>query len=73
MSDEADIANDRAQLDLERAIAAARRSPERPEPTDICLNGCGDPPAPGSRWCCSECRDDWEHRQRMNKIRGAGL
>lgn len=58
MADEIDIANDRAAMDLERALAAARGIPG-PEATGCCL-WCEEPVAEGRRWCNAACRDDWE-------------
>jgi len=70
MNDEVDIANDRMMADTERAISAARQMQPPPEPTDVCLNGCGEKPIPNYRWCSKECRDDHQHREKMKKIRG---
>ena len=61
MADIADIANDRADADLARAIKAARASHQSIEYTGVCHN-CGEPlPAP-LRFCDDDCRDDFEHR-----------
>ncbi len=65
MSDIIDDANGRAQLDLERAIAAARNSNglDSPEPTGECLN-CQAPVIPPARWCDPDCQQDWQLRTR---------
>jgi hypothetical protein len=63
MPDEIDIANEQAERILSAQIAAARAKPAIPENLTECLNGCGDPPAPGARYCCPECAKD--HEQRM--------
>lgn len=55
--DEADIANERAELDLQQALRVRR--PEGPQPTGSCL-WCGDDVYPGIRWCNRECRDFWQ-------------
>lgn len=71
MSDVIDDANSRAELELERAIAAARSKIVAPASAFTeCLN-CGDPPREGSRYCCKECAEDHEHRQR--RLRNQGL
>lgn len=62
MSDIIDQANDRAQLDLERAIRAARSASPLPAPCGHCLN-CGESTGPAQRWCDDDCRDDWQARQ----------
>ncbi|AEZ50833.1 hypothetical protein DC1_00014 [Burkholderia phage DC1] len=63
MPDEIDLGNEQAQRMLDAAIAAARVRPAIPENLTECLNGCGDPPAAGARYCCPECATD--HEQRM--------
>ncbi|AFN39084.1 DksA-like zinc-finger protein [Burkholderia phage BcepMigl] len=67
MADEADLANDHAEKILAAQIAAARTRPELPQNLTHCLNGCGDPPAPGSRYCCFECARDHEDRMRVRQ------
>ena len=64
MADAADIANDRAEVDTGRAIAASAR-PRGPASTGYCLNCGPDVPLPdGLRWCDADCRDDWQRAQR---------
>jgi hypothetical protein len=63
MSDEADIAQ--ARMDLEEEIRRKYTKQAYQEPVDspICLNCDTDISAlPGSRWCNTECREDWEKR-----------
>jgi hypothetical protein len=63
MSDIIDDANDRAQLELERAIAAARGSNGiEYAQTGACLN-C-ETPVEGAAFCDAECREDYERRRR---------
>lgn len=31
--------------------------------TGYCLY-CGEPVSDGKRWCCVECRDEWEREQK---------
>jgi hypothetical protein len=69
MSDEADVANDRAAQDLERAIAAARHKVERP-PAEECENDCGEKPRVGSRYCCPDCLADHQWRLALLKRQG---
>lgn len=58
MADDADIANDLADAERERAIAEARVFHGQPG-IGICIN-CGVAVEGDKRWCSSECRDDWE-------------
>lgn len=39
------------------------------EETGYCLY-CGEPVNEGRRWCCPECRSDWEHEQQRRKQNG---
>lgn len=57
MSDEADLANDRAEQDL--AALLRRRLPAGPAATGACL-WCETVVPFAVRWCSPECRDDWE-------------
>ncbi|MDR4518944.1 MAG: hypothetical protein MRK00_16360 [Nitrosomonas sp.] len=60
--DQIDIANEREQMDTQRAIENARKLHKAAEATGHCLF-CGDDVEDGVRWCSPECRDDWEVRQ----------
>ena len=64
MSDEIDLANDRAALAVDAALRLAHDAALHPvvEATGLCLF-CGEPLAAGLRWCDADCRDDWQ-RQR---------
>lgn len=57
--DDIDRANDRIELETERMIKEARKSQPEALPTGACLY-CRDEVKPGFRWCCPECRDDWQ-------------
>lgn len=73
MSDVIDDANDRAQADLDRALAAARQrieSDRKPLPV-YCQNGCGEKAFERSRWCSPECRDEADMRERVLRRQGA--
>ena len=51
--------------DFYHDLALSKRRPEGPTPTGACLN-CGELlDKMGSRWCDSDCRDDWEKRNRV--------
>ncbi len=68
--DEADIANDRAQYLLDMRIQEAQRAAAKPlPPSSECLN-CGDPPIEGGRFCCRDCADEHEARERQLKRSG---
>jgi hypothetical protein len=63
----ADIADD-AQESIERALYLAQVLRKRENlPTGSCLE-CGED-TPGS-FCCPECRDDYQKRQKMAAISG---
>lgn len=64
MSDWADDAA--AAEELFRQADLAKRKASGPEATGLCLN-CDDPVEESKRWCCKDCRDDWEYRQKRNQ------
>lgn len=53
---------------LRRDIAMRQRKPEGPAPTGVCLF-CGEPLAPGLRWCNRDCLDDWVRAERAYAMR----
>ena len=61
MADEIDVANDRAQQDLDTALACARRHEPALAPTGFCYN-CNAQLDDETTFCDSDCRDDYEHR-----------
>lgn len=64
----ADMADD-AQESIERALYLAQATMKREIlPKGSCLE-CGED-TPGS-FCCPECRDDYQKRQRMRSINGS--
>ena len=71
MSDDADLAGDRQETELARAIAAARRRPavEAAEITE-CVNMCGEKPRAGSKFCSPACLHDYELRERIRRRQG---
>lgn len=60
MADEIDRANDYAQTGLDAAIASARVGVELAA-TGECL-WCEKPVPDKVRFCCADCRDDWQKR-----------
>lgn len=59
MADQFDQASDREMLERDIALAEARKSKQVIEPTGVCLE-CGEPVQGDMRWCCKDCRDDWQ-------------
>lgn len=64
MADIIDQANDRAEQDLQRAIAAAARGMPPLPFTGSCHN-CEAILPPSMRFCDADCMRDYEHRRRM--------
>lgn len=64
--DEFELASEHEQL--RRDIALRLRKPIGPEATGVCLH-CETPLSDGRRWCDAECREDWEKRQRAERMR----
>lgn len=72
MADECDIANDRAQAELENRIAEFRwQLGHAVSAFEIgrCRN-CNDKTDDSRAYCTTECRDDHQARIRMEKRRG---
>lgn len=70
MADDIDRANDMAQTLLEKQIDKARSQPKYSISPAECLNGCGEPPVKGGKFCSRECRQDWEYRAQIRKNQG---
>lgn len=72
MSDEIDQGDAARELLLEVAIAAARRPAQQaPAPEGgECANACGEDALPGSLFCCADCRDTAETRERIRRRQG---
>ena len=66
MTDIYDRATEREEQDRELALQQVRYS-AKPLPHGEC-NNCGASCA--GAFCDSDCREDWEQRDRMNKING---
>lgn len=58
MADEADIANDVADAERERAIKEVLAATPPQPGIGMCLN-CAELLDDDRRWCSPECRDDW--------------
>lgn len=73
MPDDIDLSQER---DIHHADTAVRLiqahvAEFKPEPLPaLCLNGCGEPPAAGLRYCCQECFD--MHRAREATLKKQG-
>lgn len=65
MCDEIDVAQERMEIEMQRAIDAAKKSGRMPE-TGFCYN-CKEPTA--KHFCDGDCRTDWEKRERMVGMR----
>jgi len=71
MADPTDLATEREEKELARAIASARsRTLPAPVPGAECRNQCGEAARPGSHFCSKECVEDHEMLQRYLKGRG---
>lgn len=67
----ADIA-DLAQADMERDaphVIANSKKPAGPVPDGHC-HYCGEGVLPDTPFCDAECRDAWQHEQRLRAING---
>lgn len=56
-----DRANDLADEERARLVAASSKAPPAAACTGRCLN-CAEKVKKGKRWCNAECREDWEAR-----------
>ncbi|GIX31381.1 MAG: hypothetical protein KatS3mg124_1853 [Porticoccaceae bacterium] len=62
--DEADIAAERLEREMERLLRLRRAS--GPAPTGACL-WCGETIEADRRWCDADCRDDWERAHALRR------
>ncbi|GHU08344.1 hypothetical protein AGMMS50225_06810 [Betaproteobacteria bacterium] len=60
---------DQTQARDEKMGLTLTPKPEAPAATGHCLF-CGEPVAPGLRWCDVACRDDWEFLDAQLRARG---
>jgi hypothetical protein len=63
--DDSDRATEREERD--RSLAMAYRKPA-PSACGACYN-CNEPVKTGRIFCCAECREDYELREKMKGIR----
>ena len=66
MPDDADITAERAEREQSLLMRATRR-PEGPKPVGFC-NYCGEPVQAAIRFCCVECRDDFQREVRLRGL-----
>lgn len=57
MADDIDVANDQAQMILDRQIALRRKDINPFQNTSGLCWECAAPVSDGRRWCSKECRD----------------
>lgn len=58
-SDPLDLGADLAQRERDAGVAAISQKIKQITPSPVCLQ-CEKPTEAGARWCCKECRDDWQ-------------
>jgi len=64
--DEADAGNEEAAKTLQGYINRVRAQlSNNIKPTGFCLN-CAEPSG-GRLFCCTECREDFEHRENIHR------
>lgn len=68
MADIIDQANDRAEMDLQRALAAAKQSAPALPFVGSCYN-CDAILPPSMRFCDADCCADYERRKRAEAMR----
>ena len=56
MADDADLANDLIELQLQAKLKEATEKPVPENDTGLCWC-CGEPVPDNRRWCSAECRD----------------
>lgn len=72
MADEIDIAQEKNELLLSNAIAAARRAVDALPSTGLCHN-CGEEVSDNRHFCDADCRDDWQKRRHAKTREGRGV
>lgn len=61
MADDADLANDLIELQLQAKLKEATEKPVPENDTEYCLN-CGEKLTIKKRWCDSDCMIDYQRR-----------
>ena len=70
MADEFDRASELSEFFLEMNIKKQRQqNTETPKGIGVCLNCEGEIEGDG-RWCCAECRDDWDKKEKQRRRNG---
>lgn len=64
MSDEADMTQDRLELEDKIRKKYTVRPVKEAEATGFCLN-CGEDLPTTMRWCDADCQSDWQKRRDM--------
>lgn len=64
MNDIVDQANDNIEREMHARLSA--RITKGLDPNGLCHN-CGEVAPAGRQFCCVDCRDDYDHRQRREK------
>jgi hypothetical protein len=72
MSDPTDLATEREEEERQRFLAYQLRVSRAAASGQavFCVNGCGEKPAAGSRFCGSECCADFSERKERQKRLG---
>lgn len=68
MSDFADLASEREELDRDLALKAAHNHAPALSATGYCHN-CEAPLPEGLRFCDCDCRNDYDSRQRAARLK----
>ncbi len=66
MADDADLTQERIEHEMEAMLRQRRRA--APPACGACL-WCEAPLPDGRRWCCADCRDDWQHFEERGHAR----
>lgn len=64
--DEIDRAQERTEQFMNHSLGKLAATPALPAPTGACFN-CQASVSDGERYCDSDCRDDWQHRQKYKQ------
>lgn len=68
--DDADRAEEKIEQALDDALAEVRRAQDKgPRAVGAC-NYCGEPLPDHMRFCDADCRDAWDHEQRIRRMTG---
>jgi len=66
--DDADLTAEREERHAE-LVRRFRRPAQTMVPTGLCLN-CDELVGDGQLFCDAPCRDDWQRRERIRKLKG---